>query len=294
MYTQCRGCGEKFILEVEQLVHARGQVRCNMCGTVFDAIQTLSAQKPSEDEDLLLHDFDNAPPLLTQVYDMDIEPDEEVLQVLNDILPENLMEAPDENEVVLTENIGHEAVIEAVDETPEADEAPMFAERAPEKPKAKTSGGGLWFAMSLAMVLLLGWQTVSALQSGRLVLPEKPWSQKLCQTVGCAQSAQQVDLSAISLLSRNIRPHPGRDAALLISASMTNANPDNLMFPVLEIKLSDLNGEVVAMRRFKPEEYLTPEIVATGFKSNTLVPIRLEINSPSEEAVAFELGFAQP
>ncbi len=281
------------------MVHARGQVRCNMCGTVFDAIQTLSAQKPTEDEDLLLHDFDNAPPLLTQVYDMDIEPDEEVLQVLNDILPENLIDESVDPEVVLTENIGYKEFndldgIDVADEVLDLDEAPMFAERPQPEAKIKKAGGGLWLALSLAMVLLLGWQTVSALQSGRLILPEKPWSQKLCQTLRCAQSSQQVDLGAISLLSRNIRPHPGRDAALLISASMTNANPDNLMFPVLEIKLSDLNGDVVAMRRFKPEEYLTPEIVATGFKSNTLVPIRLEINSPSDEAVAFELGFAQP
>ena len=68
MYTQCRGCGEVFVIDVDLLTHARGHVRCNLCGTVFDGLETLSAAKPQEGEDLLLHDFDNAPPLLTQAY----------------------------------------------------------------------------------------------------------------------------------------------------------------------------------------------------------------------------------
>ena len=312
MFTQCRGCGEKFILEVTQLVHSRGQVRCNMCGTVFDALETLSAETPLEDEDLLLHDFDNAPPLLTHVYDIDIEPDDEVLQVLNDLLPENLppqeqeentpienvdsehVEAAWEDAKLHAENMlldDESDVNEGLDESGES--APMFTETKVKKEK-EAAGSGFWALLSAAMLVLVCWQTVAVLQNGQLILPEKPWAKRVCALVSCAQAKVDVDLGAISLVSRNIRPHPGRDQALMISASMINANEQRLQFPVLEIKLSDLNGQIVAMRRFKPQEYVSDEIIASGFVSNTLVPFSLEIESPGENAVAFEIGFVQP
>ncbi|WP_154222525.1 zinc-ribbon and DUF3426 domain-containing protein [Marinicella rhabdoformis] len=290
MFTQCRGCGEKFILEVEQLVHSRGQVRCNMCGTVFDALETLSAEKPLEDEDLLLHDFDNAPPLLTHVYDMDVEPDDDVLQVLNDLLPENL--PPNEIDEQPFEVVGDAE--EWGDEQESAEEvAPMFTENKVKKEKSPT-GSGFWGLLATAMVVLICWQLVLVLQNGTLKLPEKPWAEAVCSWVACAQIKKEVDLGAISLVSRNIRPHPGRDQALMISASMINANESSAQFPVLEIKLSDLNGKVVGMRRFLPDEYVSDEIIASGFVKNTLVPFSLEIESPGDNAVAFEIGFVQP
>ena len=311
MFTQCRGCGEKFILEVEQLVHSRGQVRCNMCGTVFDALETLSAEKPLEDEDFLLHDFDNAPPLLTHVYDMDIEPDDEVLQVLNELLPENL--PPDEtegapihgcqiqNESMTGTDVAWEdaklhaenMILDDGDEGLHEDAAPMFTETKVKKEKV-AAGNGFWGLLSAAMAVLVCWQLVLVLQNGALKLPEKPWAAAVCSWVSCAQDKADVDLGAISLVSRNIRPHPGRDQALMISASMINANENNSMFPVLEIKLSDLNGQVVGMRRFLPQEYVSDEIIASGFVQNTLVPFNLEIESPGDDAVAFEIGFVQP
>ena len=65
-------------------------------------------------------------------------------------------------------------------------------------------------------------------------------------------------------------------------------------FPALEIKLSDLNGQIVAMRRFIAEEYVPVDVLRAGFVANTLIPINLEIVSPGENAVAFEIGFVQP
>ena len=60
LYTQCRGCGEVFIIDAEHLTLAKGQVRCHVCGTVFDALQTLTAEQPLDGEDLLLHDDDHS------------------------------------------------------------------------------------------------------------------------------------------------------------------------------------------------------------------------------------------
>lgn len=269
MYTQCRGCGEVFVIEVDHLTHARGHVRCNLCGTVFDGLETLSAEKPHEDEDLLLHDFDNAPPLLTQAYHS---------MLVADTVEEELEEP---------------MVPGFVSEVAAPEDVPFVAEKV-NKEHQPTGSNWVWAAMSLMMMIGLLWQAQAAIGTGQLKLPEGELKDTVCAYVSCQSDQQKVDLDAISLVSRNIRPHPGRDNALIISASMINANKDNLDFPALEIKLSDLNGQIVAMRRFVANEYVPSDVLRSGFVSNTLIPVNLEIVSPGDKAVAFEIGFVQP
>lgn len=256
------------MIEVDHLIHARGHVRCNLCGTVFDGLETLSEEKPHEDEDLLLHDFDNAPPLLTQAY-------------------HSLMVAD-----TVEEELEETTVPEFVTETDTPEDVPFVAEKRNQEPQQTSRW--LWGGLGMVMMLLLLWQTQMALASGQIKLPENQYSARLCEMVSCADEKQAVDLDALSLVSRNIRPHPGRDNALIISASMINTNKDNQKFPALEIKLSDLNGRIVAMRRFVAQEYVPIDVLRAGFVSNTLIPINLEIVSPGDQAVAFEIGFVQP
>ncbi len=269
MYTQCRGCGEVFVIEVDHLTHARGHVRCNLCGTVFDGLETLSAERPHEDEDLLLHDFDNAPPLLTQAYHSMLVADTVEEELEEPVVPE---------------------FISAV-ESPE--DVPFVADKV-QKETQPTSPTWLWSGLTLVMLAGLLWQAQAAIGTGQLKLPEGEVKETVCELISCQQDAQNVDLDAISLVSRNIRPHPGRDNTLIISASMINGNKDNLEFPALEIKLSDLNGQIVAMRRFVASEYVPSDVLRSGFVSNTLIPVNLEILSPGDNAVAFEIGFVQP
>lgn len=258
-----------FVIEVDHLTHARGHVRCNLCGTVFDGMETLSATKPHEDEDLLLHDFDNAPPLLTQAYHS---------MLVADTVEEEL------EEPVVPDFVTEEEVL--------VEEVPYVAEKQI-KQQPHTSRW-VWSGLALLMVVSLFWQVQHALASGQMTLPDHAFSEKLCGLMQCAEVQEAVDLNAVSLVSRNIRPHPGRDNALIISASMINANADNPMFPALEIKLSDLDGQIVAMRRFVAAEYVPGDVLRAGFVANTLIPINLEIVSPGADAVAFEIGFVQP
>jgi hypothetical protein len=255
-----------FVIEVDHLTHARGHVRCNLCGTVFDGLETLSAQKPHEDEDLLLHDFDNAPPLLTQAYHSMLVADTVEEELEEPLIPEFA--------------------------TPLEEDTPFVTEDKPRQPPEASRW--VWRGLSVAMVAMLLWQGQMAVASGQIKLPENSYTEELCQWISCQQAIEEVDLSAISLVSRNIRPHPGRDHSLIISASIINSNKDNLRFPALEIKLSDLNGHIVAMRRFLAPEYVPSDVLRAGFVSNTLIPINLEIVSPGDDAVAFEIGFVQP
>ena len=308
MYTQCRGCGEVFVVDVDHLVHARGQVRCNLCGTVFDGMQTLSAEKPHEDEDLLLHDFDNAPPLLTQAFhsmhmaqtveeELEDEFEEDVAAELDGIIAEAVADSTEHAANHKTEDFDQGSAEDfalpgfVVAEESVVDVAFVAEKRAQQKPQASN---WLWSGLAAAMLLGLLWQAQTAIASGQVKLPEHPISEHFCEWFSCAKAAAEVDLNAISLVSRNIRPHPGRDESLIISASMINANESNRKFPALEIKLSDLNGQIVAMRRFIAEEYVPVDVLRAGFVANTLIPINLEIVSPGENAVAFEIGFVQP
>ncbi len=308
MYTQCRGCGEVFVVDVDHLVHARGHVRCNLCGTVFDGMETLSAHKPHEDEDLLLHDFDNAPPLLTQAFhsmqvadavEEELESDyaDDIAAELDNIIAEAVADSTAEN----SESSGHDLSHNTTEDIDLPDfvvaeesvvDVPFVADkRAQQKPQ---TSNWLWSGLAAAMLLTLLWQAQTAIASGQVKLPEHPISERWCEWFSCAKATAEVDLNAISLVSRNIRPHPGRDESLIISASMINANEGSQKFPALEIKLSDLNGQIVAMRRFIAEEYVPVDVLRAGFVANTLIPINLEIVSPGENAVAFEIGFVQP
>ncbi len=256
------------MIDVDHLTHARGHVRCNLCGTVFDGMETLSAAKPHEDEDLLLHDFDNAPPLLTQAYHS---------MEVSEAVEEELTEPHTPDFITAEESVS---------------DVPFVAEKRTQQ-QPKTSNW-VWSGLAFVMFVALFWQAQMAIASGQVKLPEHALSDKVCDFLACAKPAESVDLNAISLVSRNIRPHPGRDQALIITASMINANEDNQKFPALEIKLSDLDGQIVAMRRFIAAEYVPADVLRAGFVANTLIPVNLEIVSPGADAVAFEIGFVQP
>ncbi|MCX7544532.1 zinc-ribbon and DUF3426 domain-containing protein [Marinicella gelatinilytica] len=286
LYTQCRGCGEVFIIDAEHLTLARGQVRCHVCGTVFDALATLTSEQPLDDEDLLLHDSGHAPPLLTRSFHVDETAAEDADEtfLVDDVVATEFQHLDDDE---LTD-----------DDTPDflgVEEKPLKADLPYQDAEDTHETGRKWWGlMSVVMVAGILWQAQQALADGRLRLPDSQWADRVCDALSCAQQNRPLDLTNISLVSRNIRSHPGRDNALIISASMIKTHSEDQRFPALSISLSDLNGQVIAMRRFKASEYLTADILQAGFINNTLVPITLEIQNPGENAVAFEIGFSQP
>lgn len=284
MFTQCRGCGEVFVVQTEHLVHAHGKVRCNVCGTVFDALQTLSQTAPSEGEDLMLHDCDNAPPLLTQIHEFSTA---ETSQAEDKVKTRATEQERPSAKTTSSEPLESEPLESELS----ANDSPLFTEQ--KKINKKPTHQATWTWLSVAMLLLVTLQAVSAVRSGQLKLPQQPWAVSVCKWLKCVEG-RKYDLSTISLASSSIRLHPGRDNALIIAASLINADETRRQeFPILEIKMSDLNGSVVAMRRFQPKEYLTAEVLQSGFIANTLIPVNLEIEKPSVNAPAFEIGFAQ-
>ena len=401
LYTQCRGCGEVFPLSTEALTCAYGRVRCSVCGTVFNALDTLTDRLI--EGDLPLHDTDNAPPLLQHPDEPD-EPDD----ITHDITAEtNAHLTRDPSDINLVENthnrqrvieLPHDNAAGAATEHPHAPVAtpeealshasdasmetgaeparqdhlardaihddfslPDTPENGPDNnpdadpaqagltyaPAEMPTGYGLshphsashdaaapqttadlfeplaesdnpsmdglhpdfghsatrptqhwsrlWSLGTLALVLVLLWQLGLGIQKGAIVLPEATWANTLCEKLHCpSQTAKPLALDRIASISSSIRPHPGREDALIISTTFMNTAKQPMPFPALQVTLSDLDGKTVAMRRFLPEEYL-PENLRNGpMLPQTLIPVTLEILKPEGQANAFQIDFSQP
>jgi len=66
-------------------------------------------------------------------------------------------------------------------------------------------------------------------------------------------------------------------------------------FPLLELRFADLNGSLIASRRFKPAEYLSGELAGVSeMPSQTPIHISLDILDPGNKAVNYSLSFHSP
>ncbi len=263
MFTQCRGCGEIFPVSVDDLITASAMVRCSSCGAVFNSLDTLSEYKPNENADLILHDIDNPPPLLNH----------EFKESVVERIPNKIRRQTEELDDGAIFNVKPDFVADTV--TKRSPVLSLF-----------------WYGATLGLLVVLLWQVTASLKDGSLQLPQNKLTENICDYVECFKGAKESNLNQIALVSRSIRQHPGRDNALIITAGIINSDKQTQLFPALQVKMSNLNGEIVAMRRFLPFEYIDSETISTGMLSNTLIPISIELQSPGKNAVTFEVGFS--
>ncbi|MFZ1391729.1 MAG: zinc-ribbon and DUF3426 domain-containing protein [Dokdonella sp.] len=263
MYTQCPECLTVFKLGSAELAAAHGSVRCSHCNAIFNALPTLSEQLPAEPIGTLeRHPEQSAPPQLG--------------------LP-----------VFRPKRSAQGSLFVDPDERPRAHDRaagpPQFTRA---RRRAHTRGNGRWIAGSLFLLLLLGgeiawaeralWINDSAL---------RPWLERACSTLPCQLPLRRDD-SLLQLASRDIRPHPSVPGALIISATLQNAADFAQAFPTVEITLSDLDEQRIAMRRFRPAEYVSdPRVLALGLAAQATAPLVFEVADPGKNAVAFEFNF---
>ena len=153
---------------------------------------------------------------------------------------------------------------------------------------ASRLGWTLLLLLALAGLLAqAAWHWRAAL----LELPETAaWAQRLCAELDCRLPPPR-DLAQIELLSRDIRQHPARGGALLITATLVNRAPFAQPWPLLEISLSDLTGRGTALRRFAPAEYLEPGVAAAPMPQGQPRTVVLEVQDPGVDAISFRFEF---
>ena len=264
MYTQCPECLTVFKISAAELAGAHGSVRCSHCNALFNALPSLSEQLPPEPIDKL------------------------------DRHPEHI-NPPQLGSPVFRPNRGAQgALYMDPEDRPRAHErapgAPQFA-RTHRRP-AERGGNGIWIFGSFVLLVLLAAEVAWA-ERALWINDSKvrPWLADACARLGCRLPLRKDD-QLLQLASRDIRPHPSVPGALIISATLQNAGDFAQPFPTVEIVLSDLDEQRIAMRRFRPEEYVgDARTLARGLAPEAKAPLVFEVADPGKNAVAFEFRF---
>ncbi|HET8899296.1 MAG TPA: zinc-ribbon and DUF3426 domain-containing protein [Rhodanobacteraceae bacterium] len=271
MYTQCPQCLSVFAIDAATLTHAHGCVSCGHCGAVFDTIATLTDHLPEAPfETLPVNDPAPAPPLLIERVAHAPSPQQALFE---GILGEDAS-AP----AAASETHPVRPVAEAV--TTDPDMPASFG-----RPRRAASTHSRW--------LLAGCSLLAVVLALQLAWAERatPPLRELCQSLGCTLPPIR-EPAKLELLSRDIRRHPSVADALMISATLRNDARYTQPYPVVVITLSDLDGNRIAMRRFRPTEYLHNDAVrAAGLGAGATTALVFEVHDPGRNAVAFEFGF---
>jgi hypothetical protein len=77
-----------------------------------------------------------------------------------------------------------------------------------------------------------------------------------------------------------------------VSATLRNDADFAQAFPDVEVTLSDLDENRIAMRRFRPQDYISDtRSLAAGLAPGATAALVFEVADPGKNAVAFEFKF---
>ncbi|MCO6412823.1 MAG: DUF3426 domain-containing protein [Thiogranum sp.] len=154
----------------------------------------------------------------------------------------------------------------------------------------KTHWGATAAALFLALLLL-----------GQYAFVERHWlasKQRLrpalevfCDMLRCDLPLRR-DLGKMEMVEREVRDHPNVADALLINAAFVNRAAFAQAWPLFQISFSDVSGTLVALRRFRPEEYLDAgRDPSAGMAPGEEARLLLEVIDPGDSAVSFQFDF---
>lgn len=305
MYTQCPECLAIYKITAANVVAARGRVRCASCAAEFDALATLADELPPEPvHDLPRHDPEHEPPLLAvpSLRPQSSQPD--MFNAGEGSAPAPRGRSNDPN--AFAEAIGNRARAGATagpsrDQTLRAHrERPAASAKGAAPPsfarahahRSATAGSLGWGIGAAVLALALGTQFAWAYRAELLAEPKVHRAlEDACARLRCSIPAV-ADTNRITVLARDVSPHPSVAGALLVSATIQNQAPYAQPFPTVQITLADPDDQRIAMRRFQPSEYVTDATaLARGLAADATASLSIEIEDPGKNAVAFEFKF---
>ncbi|WP_369934562.1 DUF3426 domain-containing protein [Xanthomonas tesorieronis] len=119
----------------------------------------------------------------------------------------------------------------------------------------------------------------------------RPWVAGVCQALRCSLPPWR-EPSAFTMLSREVRPLPGRAGTLQIQATFRNDARWAQAWPLLQLSLADADGRTIGSRVLRPEEYLG----RTRPDAATLAPgqsaqVAFQVREPAAGTAAFSFDF---
>lgn len=119
----------------------------------------------------------------------------------------------------------------------------------------------------------------------------RPVYEVVCQVTGCTLPPM-TDVALIDAQRSIIRNHPDQPDARIVDVLMVNNAEFAQPYPLIELLATNMRGELIAGRRFTPEEYLRGETRAGALMPpSTPIHVSLEIQDPGENALNFEVKF---
>lgn len=169
--------------------------------------------------------------------------------------------------------------------------SPVFAQPTPRHPPL-SRGEKFAYALGVPFLLLLLCLQILLAERAHWAADARtrPTLEAVCRVLRCQVPIWQ-DPSAFTVPQREIQPHPSAAGALLVTASFRNDAAWPQAWPVIELVLTDLNGESVGLRRFQPHEYLGAAPPSGPMLPGQSASLALEIMDPGNRAVAFAFEF---
>lgn len=252
MFTRCQGCHTVHPVNAALLSRARGQYRCGRCKKLANALDALFDEWPSAGE---LPAGVGEPPVLGGVV---------------------ALEQPENTEA------GNAATADLPD---------------PANLSLSARSSGPWLRViwiTFGLVLLLGSGYWAGSYFGLININRELVEQSLVN-IGVKDAPPQKpfrDTSSIELVSREMLSHPSRPRVLLLNATIVNRASQAQAYPEIQVRIFDLDNEVISERRFRPTDYLTStSSMREGMTPDAYLRFSLEMLDPGDRAVGFELEF---
>ena len=169
-----------------------------------------------------------------------------------------------------------------------ADDLPLMNEfpLAPERRRTPTT---VWLLGGVLLLVLLAAQVAyfyapQLARDARL----KPWLALYCERTGCDLKPPR-GTSSIELVQTSVAPHPRYENALRLSAVLVNRAEQAQPYPIMEVSLTDSEGQVLTRRSFAPTQYLESPVPHDALTPNVAVRARLNVTNADGRAVGYEI-----
>ena len=251
MYTRCQHCEAIFRVNMREVTVANGQLRCSECQKVFSATNNLSTTMPEKFQPIEVID----PPKKNLSIDE--------INTLSSI----------DNWQSHSRDATQPQRVSTYTPPPSTSLMPQVKVSKKRVADANVIGKTKWpliALLSLAMLL-----AAQVLYNNRALFTGEP----------------QHMPEQIQMLNHNVFSHPNEPGVLLISASMQNNAEVDQHYPVLEVKLTNSQSQTVALRRFKPSEYLDNYSDKMLLVAKQPTSLKLKIKDPGNNATRFQFNF---
>ena len=145
----------------------------------------------------------------------------------------------------------------------------------------------------LSLTLLSGALALQIILVERETLARNPaWRPalgRLCLLAGCQLSSwRQPD--AFTVVNQSIEADPKQAETLIVQLSFRNSASWPQPWPQIELALTDINGQTIGLRRFRPKDYVN-EDQDREIKAGQTVSVEIAIQEPAGKAAGFAFGF---